>query len=684
MRNLFLLLAALVGISIQAQHVRLVARNTADSVVLRWAASDPAAWRASNVHGYRVERLLINERTSRSSKWTTVGPERHLPLSLEAMKLRYAADHPWAGAVAQLLHGRMEGTRTPETDLVAAARMADAQTMEWSMCMLVADMDATMADALGLRCVDRNAAPDANYLYRVIALDATRPDTAVVAVNRAWGEDPVPHGPAIWTDEREGKVQLRWEAQKGVASFSAYWVERSSDGKSWQRLNRRPYVPTGEMGKPLEVVYWMDTTITANYQPMRYRVLGITPFGDVSADAPVVTAMGRDRTPPAAPEITAVKDERGKLVVHWDQPAPVTDLKGYAVEKSQQSNGMYYPLHNGLLPPSARQFTDTSTFLLGENHYRIAAIDTAGNRMNSNPGYGFLIDSIAPAPPTGLSGSIDSSGVVTVRWRLGKEMDILGYRVFFANAPDHAFNNLSPQPVADTTFTDTLQLRTLTKRIHYKVVAVDRNFNHSGLSAMLTLTRPDVIAPAAPVMKRYTVSDSAVLIDFVPSHSKDVSRHELLRRIHPDTAWSLVSAIPAPSEQRTWLDQDVSGPAYYAYSLVAVDSAGNRSAHARPMEVRVPRGSKRPGATEVSAVAVDGRTVQVSWKHPPAPVRHYLLLRSKEGAPPVAIGSAPRDARTFTDIRLPGKGSYTYMVQAVFPDGGAAPIATAYAAVVLP
>lgn len=681
MRCTIALLLTLLCTGAQAQALGLIARNTSDSIVLRWAPTGHVAWRANNVTGYRVERLLIDENTTRRTKWTPIGADRFVPLTLEQMKSRFAVDHPWAGAVAQLLHGA-KGESVP-SDLVPASQVADAQRMEWSMCMLMADMDAGMADALGLRCVDRSIAKDANYLYRVIAMDPTRPDTAVVAVNRAWGAEPIPHGPLIASDEREQEVQLRWEAPIAGA-FSGYWVERSTDGNRWQRMHQRPFIPTSSTGELAGIIYWSDTTIVANYRPMKYRVLGITPFGEVSNEAPVIIAMGRDRTPPTAAAITEVKDERGKLVVHWEHRDPSPDLKGYLVEKSHASNGAYYPLHRDLLAPGTKRFADTSSFLLGENHYRIAAFDTSGNRMNSNPGYGFLIDSIAPAPPSGLTGRIDSSGAVTVKWRLGKEPDIMGYRVFFANAADHEFNNLTPLPIQDTVFTDTLQVRTLTKRIHYKVVAVDRNYNHSAFSGMLTLERPDLVAPVAPVFKHYNVTDTAVTIDFIGSTSADLKLHRLLRKAPGEETWKEVLVLPASDKRRSWTDRTMSGPAYYSYTMVAIDSAGNSSARAVPLNVRVHQKSKHAAAVQVKATRVDERTVQVSWQKAKGAVHHYVVYRALNDGAMVVMGHVSGSASTYSDIRLAGKGSYTYHVQAVFDDGLSSAVVQAASPVVVP
>ncbi|MBK6343809.1 MAG: fibronectin type III domain-containing protein [Flavobacteriales bacterium] len=671
--SIILIAAALLATSAQGQSFHTIARNTADSVVLRWAPASVEAWLMHNTFGYRVERLEITPTTSRRSKAERIGPDSIRPLPLDGFIARFPKDHPSAGAMAQMLHGNGEQLPSDANNIMGAAITADGQRMRWSVCLLLSDLDPAMAQAAGLRCVDRTAKPGATYLYRVIALHPQHGDTAIVGVNRAMVE-PLPDGPELRAEELERRVQIGWLMPSGLAAFSGYWVERSPDGRTWSRLHRTPFVPSRAEGDKSDFTWFNDTSLTRNYQAHHYRVLGITPFGEVSGSGPTTIAMGRDRTPPTAPVLKGAKDEKGRLVVHWEQSQSSADLRGYRVEKAVETNGAYWSLHTDLLPIDARSFTDTSRFLAGGNHYRVAALDTAGNIAYSMSGYGFLMDSIAPAPPIGLIGSIDTSGVVTVRWRLGKEPDILGYRVFFANATDHEFNNQSPEPFADTVFTDTLQMNTLTKRIHYKVVAVDRNYNHSPMSTMLTLTRPDLIPPVAPVFKNYVVSDTAVVIHFIPSSSKDVARHRLMRKSPGEASWKEVLLLTVSDKQRVWTDRDVRGPAHYSYTMVAVDSAGNASTEALPLAVRVHERLKRAEVTGVKALRIDERTVQVSWSQPPGTVHHYLVLRAKDGGAAMPVGSAPGSSSSFADIRLAGKGTYTYTVQAVYDDGAASAV----------
>ena len=648
----------------RAQTFSVIAANHADSIVLRWAPASAAAWERYRTGGYRVERITIEK--GQQGEALRVGPERIVPWTLEQFKTGFAREHPNAPAAAQVLYGSVAPAQRTGTEPVDAE-----SNLRWSLATFLADVDARVAQAMGLRFVDREVASGAFYYYRVIAL-ADQGDTATVAVDRSAGTYAVAEGPGLETEEGEHRVLLKWDAEQN-GGFTAYWIERSDDGRSWGRLMDRPFVPMRDASQPSKEEHtYADTSIATNYKPYRYRVLGIDPFGNTSTSAPVITAMGRDRTPPPAPEMKEAAEETGRMIVRWQQPATASDLRGYRVEKAMGGPTSFFPLHRGLLPMETRQFTDTSTMILAGNYYRIAAVDTAGNTSYSLGGYGSVIDSIAPLPPTDLRGRIDTNGVVTVEWKQGKERDLLGYRVFFANQADHTFINLSPAPLSSLTFTDTIPLNTLTKRIHYKVVAVDRNFNHSGYSAMLTLTKPDRVAPVAPLFSDYRATDSTVVLSFVPSSSDDVKEH-VLRRREGGSAYLDIARFSAGKLPRTWTDLSARGPANYMYSVQAIDSAGNHSPATQPIEVHVrgKRAHDRPHSVTASIEAT--KHVRVTWQAGAAGTKHFIVHRSRDGAPPVAIGSPKGDTREFIDDRVPGAGTYTYSIRAAMADGSLSP-----------
>ncbi len=662
MRHLTILATVCLCVQVSlSQSIAVIAANHADSVVLRWAPTTPEAFGTQHHTGYRVERITISGNAAGATE--RLGPDSIKPWPLERFKRSFPKDHAQAPAAVQVLYGKVAPEQRSGLEPVNAE-----MDIRWSIGLFAADMDAGIAEAMGLRFVDTHPAPNAYYYYRVIAL-IPGGDTAVVAMNRKLGNYSIPEGPAISAEEGERRVDLQWETE-ATQGFSAYHIERRTNNSGWHRLNTRPFVPMHPEGRTQAALHsWSDTTMVGNYVPAEYRVLGVDPFGNTSLNAPVISAMGRDRTPPPAPVMKRIVDEGGRMVVYWEQPAGAKDLSGYRVEKAVAGKEGFYSLHNGLLPPATTHFTDTSSVLMYGNYYRVAVLDTAGNIAYSLGGYGSLVDSIAPAVPKGLSGSIDTNGVVTVRWDQGREPDILGYRVFFANQPDHEFNNLTPTPQPYLVFSDTIPLRTLTKHIHYKVVAVDRNFNHSGYSAMLTLTKPDLVEPASPLFKHYTATDSSVVLELIPSSSDDVAEHLILRKDDQTAGYREVARFMAGKMQRTWVDQDLAGPHTYHYQLIAVDSAGNRSLETQAIEVTVHGKRRNQAPTDMRATLNTDHTVRVMWKAPASGVKHYIVHRTEEGGAPIAVAS-PRSGETeFVDRRIPRAGSYTYSVRAVYSDG---------------
>lgn len=90
-----------------------------------------------------------------------------------------------------------------------------------------------------------------------------------------------------------------------------------------------------------------------------------------------------------------------------------------------------------------------------------------------------MIDSIPPSAPTGLTARSSTSGEVVLSWKPNLEKDLLGYTLHYSNHPDHEFAAITNKPIHDTTFRDTVMIKTLTEHLYYKIVAIDKNYNYS-------------------------------------------------------------------------------------------------------------------------------------------------------------------------------------------------------------
>lgn len=686
MRNILILIALLlVGYTLKGQTdnskttksgIGIICRNQADSVVLRWGPTNHVRWSRLNRYGYKLERFVLEKESKGKTKPERLGPDTLRPWPLDEWKQRFPANHPYAPVVVQALYGKTFSTTQFQSDVGSIRDKSQEGELRYSFALLMADFDARVADGLALRWVDKNAPKGKRIQYRLISLDPQFPDTALVGINRAEAMDEIPLPENLEVEELDRSVKLRWNTHPEAPIFTAWWIERSSDGASWIRLSSMPIIKADapQANYPEAFVYFTDTLIKQNYVPYQYRLIGITPFAEQSVPSKLITAMGRDRTAPPSPKINDPKDTNGKLKITWEFSNPTTDLKGFYIGKSSIVNGPFEKTQDSILSPSTREWIDENTDAIGENYYVVYAVDTSGNTSASLPAYGFLRDSIAPGKPMKPSGNIDTNGVVRLHWKLGPEKDILGYRVFFANAADHEFSILTPKPKQDTTFTDTITLNTLTRKIYYKIVAVDRNYNHSQVSEILTLDRPDILPPVEPIFSNFKVSDNTVDLSFIPSSSKDVKTHEIYRAESGTSNWIKVESWDKPVIRTTYSDISVKGGTYYQYTILAIDSTGNKSKRSPTVDVRViPKVSREALTMPQSSYNAAKKNIELSWKQPSAKVKHYVIYRGKSGKRLASLTSVEGNLISFSDSSMTGKGTYRYMIRAIYEDGGESP-----------
>ena len=650
------------------RYIYAIANVKSDQIIIRWAPPNHIAWTRGNVSGYKVIRYRVNLEGRKPVEAKQIGNDTIKPFSLEEWKSKFPQDHPYAPIAVQALYGKQFRISEQNFDIANIRTLSQEQELRYSFALFTADMDAQVAEGLGLRVVDKNFEKDEQYLYVIIPYDVSQMDTGYVFVDTRL-LTPVPKAPNLEKNEMENQIELRWSVENMQNVFTAFWIERSEDGKNWVRLNKTPYIQaTQNPNQQDKYIYYTDTTISRNYLPYKYRLIGITPFAELSEPSEVIEAMGRDRTAPQPPVITSIKDVKGKIELEWKIENPPSDLKGFIIGRSNSIGGEYKPLTTQILEPSVRKFTDNSPDPINENYYVVFALDTANNASVSMPAYGFLIDSIPPAKPVGLTGSIDTLGIVRLHWPLGKDPDITGYRVYFANAIDHEFSNLTPYPIQDTVFVDTLNLNTLTKEIYYQIVAVDRNFNHSARSDILKLVKPDIVPPVPPLISDYLVTDSSVVLDIIPSLSDDVAKYIIFRKGGKEKDWTQILVLSRESlNKKKIIDNTVTGPNFYSYALQAVDSSGNKSELSPSVGVKVNQSIKVFQIEGLNA-SYDSqkKAIILTWMKPKSEVEYYVIYKRVNGGKFENFASVGPDKVNFTDTELIYQGEYQYGIKAVF------------------
>jgi uncharacterized protein len=675
-----------------------VARSDQDSVVLRWAPNTPLAWLAGNRHGYIVERItMLKDVNAARATLRSLSREPIRPWSLKEWEERISKDDRYQAVAVQALYGK---TFVPGPDVgptTALKEAADELTNRFGFALFAADVDPTAADGLGLRFVDKDVKPGETYSYRIYLAgkdSLIHLDTAfTVGTASAFTRPPAPVN--LVAESGEHSVTLRWKSPIDPrGGLTAFYIYRSSgSGNNYDRLNSVPFV-TATRGKLNGDQVFTDTS-AIDYVHYRYKVEGITPFADVSLPA-FVEGFAEDLTPPPPPTIKKpVQLKDGVVQISWDMPKTSPDLAGFVVSRSSFAlkdyrlllrPGARMPspgksageetreLMKLILPASARTFVDSNA-TTKEPYYVVGAVDTAGNLAQSLPAYLEVMDTARPSMPEGLTGIIDKEGIVHLRWRLGPESNIIGYRVLWANDPNHEFSQRVNRPLPDTTFVDTVNIHTLSHYIYYRVAAVSDRYIQSPLSEILSLRRPDVVPPASPVFLDVRVTDESVALRWARSPSDDVEKQVLTRRTEGEEGWHLLRTLG--KSDTAYLDTLVQQDVVYEYRIEAVDSSGLHSVPSPAVEGRpYDTGVREPISDLSGQYNKRKKEVLLRWKYFTRKKEKYwfVVYRSENQSPVMEYSSAPGNVREFRDARVRESDTYRYTIRVKVGGGAQSPL----------
>ncbi len=675
------------SLKIQGPQIVVMARPTTNgSIMLRWAVTTSRAWRKLNTYGYQLKRYTItrNRTTLSQPVETTLGTFKPKPLE-EWMPI--IENNNNAAVMAQSLYGDsfdVEG----QDELSAIINLAEEQEQRFTWGLYAADQDYQTAQMAGLGYIDNNIQLNEKYVYKLTSLvpqnELDIKEGGVFVGLQDHEALPKPLDLAgIFMDQ---KVMLSWNYAIHNQLYNSYFVERSEDGKTFKRLNDLPLTGLNNSDKTdSKRMFYIDSI--ANNKPYYYRILGKTPFGELSPVSDVVSGKG-EKILPYVPRITSryfLDDER--VILEWEfLEEGNAYIKGFELSRSDKANGIYEVVMKGL-PPEARKLQYDS--LQPTNYLTITAIGKNGSKRTSFPALVQPVDSVPPVKPVGLTGTIDSLGIVTLNWNANKEEDILGYRVFRGNNKNEEYSQITVSPHKGTTYYDSISVKNLNTKVYYQLIAVDKRFNMSEPSEILEVRKPDFIKPTQPVFKSYKIKDGKVFMSWTNSSSTDVTRHEIYRKEQDSTEWKLVHTISSkqllvnsdekdpkslPNEELStanWTDENVEEGKQYHYTLVAIDESSLESDPAPALTVIIPRTTMYPPVKGLdSYVDKKNRYIELYWKpYKIDNVAELIIYKGIKDKQVSLLRHVLPDTRRIVDQKVKPNNEYVYMIRAVFKDG---------------
>ncbi len=656
-----------------SEHIAIVGKHGDGGVMLRWAPQSFAVWQVASNNGYILERADWNDTIwpFEAGKMNFNALGTFTALKQNEWESKANINDPLVAVAAQGLFGS-EATKTMPGGTFADLRLiSEMQDNRHAVAMFAADMSADAAFALGLSYNDKSVEAGKDYIYR-LRMPGNRAgfgvDTAYLFVQYDGMPTPLASVQSVNTAGNNGRVDVIWDKYLNANFFTAYYVERSTDNKSFSRLNELPV--TGAMGDDQS-----DANIYSDYtaeigKRYYYRVIGITPFAETSPPSEAVIGIARDMEGPVPPQKVSVEQDKNAFVIAWEMAREmiVPDAIGWVVKRSVTASGPYQPLHDGVLPIRQRSFIDKEPVPIMTNYYRVYAVDTAYNETPSMVYSAVWVDSIPPAAPAGLAAKVDSTGIVSIYWEQNTEIDLQGYRVFVRDDRDKDWYQLTSRPIIDNFFSDTIDLKSLARSIQYTVIATDFHYNVSPYAQAFTLQLPDLVSPSAPRWAPWTMEDDHVKLRWYPSAATDVRVHRLIRTDDNGQMSLFKDFAPGENSHLAKINEGV----YAAFGLMAIDSAGNVSDTVFLRNIASTFVEKLPVIKDFKVVLLNGeKAIQLDWSYElENNISFELYRKCKDSDETELAGRFSGQTRSYRD---PGpsafKQGFDYYLKAIADDG---------------
>ena len=647
----------------QQDAIRVLVRASESNVRLRWAPTSPSAWLKLNRYGYQIERFTVK----RNGVLLPPSQERKVVEHIVPQPLAQWKDivdqNDYAAVLAQSLYGEtfdVEGMG--QGGLAQIINKSKEIEQRFSFALMAADMNFEAATMGGLGYEDTAIEKNVAYLYRIKSLvpkDLLTIEMGLVAIQTTPIES-LPSPIELFAVPDDKSVLLTWEYAMFKTIFTSYYVERSDNGTDFTRLGNTPLVNLNDTPEtPSKRMFYVDT-LSQNNKTYYYRVKGISPFGEESPPSKVVAAKGVKKLS-AVPHITDHEfDLTGAVNITWEFTKEAEqDITGFELNWATQEKGPYKVVQTHIAPDLRKAlYTQPEA----SNYFKITAIGKNNQKTTSFPAFVQTIDSIPPAMPLGLTGTIDTLGVVQLQWEANTDSDILGYRVFRGHIAQEQVSQLTVTPIEATVFTDTVQIKSLNSKVYYQIVAVDKRFNMSAYSEKLALKKPDVVPPSSPVFKGYKVTQEGISLQWINSSSDDVDSHSLYRQKTnaSEKGWQLLFQTDTVTR---FTDQNVEANTKYRYAIFAKDQSGLLSLPSTPISVRS-KGIPQNNIKGFSALAdLDHNQIALSWRKMPDDVSEILIYKSKKEGEPFLWRQLSSEVTALEDTAVSPGNWYVYIIK---------------------
>jgi hypothetical protein len=258
-----------------------------------------------------------------------------------------------------------------------------------------------------------------------------------------------------------------------------------------------------------------------------------------------------------------------------------------------------------------------------------------------------------------LAVNVDTLGIAHLQWERNIEPDFMGYRILRSFEKGNEKSVITPQLLQINTYTDTLSLNLLNRKVYYSLTALDNRYNESRPSADVEAHKPNLSTHVAPKFSHSSISDNVIKLTWVVNNNTDII-YTLYRKCLND---STNNKMLYKGDLRTneFSDElNVSGE--YEYTVIAEDGNGKSSESPQKVFYSVVVNVENNTVKNFGAyVDQKHKYIELSWKSNSSATL-YRIYKAEKGQSPTMWKEVDGITNRVVDDRVSPDTQYTYTI----------------------
>lgn len=477
--------------------------------------------------------------------------------------------------------------------------------------LIEAIINPEFAEYLGIQYQDNQITAGNKYKYKVMEIksgtESLLADSKEITAGNYKPAEPPKN--ITFKAKKSKSIGFKWEPE--VERYFGFNVYCSTTGNvaDEKKINKKPILINkikDENNNEVWPEYFFSCDTLKKDLSYTFRFSVVDFLGIEGEKSQVFNSKAPDFDPPKAVENIKIKEDGLKIKLTWTLNKPSDDMAGMYISRSYTTDQNYVRITNQLLPNNTLTFED-NVDKPGYYYYMVITVDKNNNENKSAHSLIEATDKVPPAVPKNIKVKAET-GKLTISWDANTEPDLKGYLIFRSNSAvegkskDEHYELINVNPTKETTYIET-KAEYIKNEFYYEILAIDTNYNKSGLTLPIHAHMPDVTPPHKPFIKEDEVmSDGSVKISWLANLEDDLKGYTIYRSQKGDSAnFKKMNNDLLSPKTLFYVDKSIQPDVDYYYYLTATDSTGNTSEKSHVEHIEFPKQfDKLPPITDLS------------------------------------------------------------------------------------